>query len=71
MKEQFSRVRWKRVNIAIGVGVALVLVATTAYANLKRRDGWCVRFSSNSSESILYGAECQIPRGSEESVVEN
>ena len=59
MKEQLSAVRWKQVSIKVVMGVALVLVAATAYDAWRRRDGWCVQLYPDGSQKVLYGAECQ------------
>jgi hypothetical protein len=59
MKQQLLAVRFKQVSIKVLVGVTIVLVATTAYDALRRRDGLCVQFYPDGSEKVLYGVECQ------------
>ena len=54
-----SGVRWKRVSITIALGLATVLVITTAYDNWRKRNGWCVKFFPSGKEKIFYGDECQ------------
>jgi len=61
MKEQLSAVRWKRLSLASVAGVVLLMAATTAYDQWRKRDGWCVRFYPDGSEKIIEGIECQRP----------
>jgi hypothetical protein len=61
MKVQLSAVRWKRVGLAIGFGLAVMLSGASGYAKWKTRNGWCVRYHPNGAEQILYGADCQKP----------
>ncbi len=58
MNKQLSGVRWKPVSIATAIGVALGLAATIAYDAWRTRDGWCVQYSPDGSEKVLYGSEC-------------
>ena len=58
MKEQLSAVRWKRLSLATVAGVVLLMAATTAYDQWRKRDGWCVQYSPDGSEKLLYGSEC-------------
>ncbi len=62
MREQLTLVRWKRLSIATAIGIVLVLAATTAVEQWKRRDGWCVRFYPDGSEKTLYGSDCNPPK---------
>lgn len=50
--------KWKRVAIAVGVSVLVVLVTTTGYFKWKLQNGWCVRYSPDGVQ-ILYGEDCK------------
>ncbi len=54
----FSRVRWKRVGIAIGIGTIAVC---GAYANWQWRQGVCIRYHADGTEKMLYGEDCIVP----------
>jgi hypothetical protein len=60
--KQLTTVRWKRLSISAAVGIILVLAATTALEQWKRRDGWCIRIYPDGSQQILYGADCNLPK---------
>jgi hypothetical protein len=61
MRQQFTAVRWKRLSIAAAIGIVLVLAATTALNQWRKRDGWCARFNPDGSQKILYGTDCDLP----------
>ncbi|HEY9602427.1 MAG TPA: serine/threonine protein kinase [Allocoleopsis sp.] len=48
----------KRVAIAIGMGVAIVLVTTPIYIHWRRANE-CVRYLPDGSQKTLYGKDCQ------------
>ncbi len=62
MKEQLTAVRWKRLSIAAAIGIVLVLGATTALDQWRKRDGWCVRFNPDGSQKTFYGTDCDLPK---------
>ncbi len=62
VREQLTAVRWKRLSIAAAIGIVLVLAATTALDQWRKRDGWCVRFNPDGSQKTLYGTDCDLPK---------
>ncbi len=57
----FSQVRWKRVGLAIGIGILGVMAGTKAYADYQWRQVVCVKFSPEGSEELIYGKDCGEP----------
>ncbi|MBD2667387.1 hypothetical protein [Richelia sinica] len=53
------QVRWHKVLLLICVGILVVMVGTAVYTWWRQKDGWCIKFNSDGSEKVLYGAECQ------------
>jgi hypothetical protein len=56
-----NKVRWKRVGLLIGFGLAMMLSAASGYAKRKTSSEWCVRYHPNGAEEILNGADCRKP----------
>ena len=62
MKQQLSAVRWKKVSLAIVVGLVLSFAASTIYAKSRMKDDLsCVQVFPDGSEKTFYGAECYPP----------
>jgi hypothetical protein len=62
MKERLSAVPWKKVSIAIGVGLVLSLAASTIYTKSRMKDDLsCVQIFPDGSEKTFYGADCYPP----------
>jgi hypothetical protein len=53
--------RWKRVVLPIGVGVLVVLTATTALTWWRLRNDRCVRYLADGSQKVLSGEDCNLP----------
>jgi hypothetical protein len=58
MTEQLQAVRWKRLTLTTLAGLLIVLAATTAYHQWRKRNGWCVQASPDGSQKVLYGSDC-------------
>ncbi|WP_179066639.1 hypothetical protein [Nostoc sp. C052] len=48
--------------MATGLGTLAIFTAVTTYREWQvRRQGWCVRFSSDGKQKVLYGDDCRSP----------